>query len=115
MSPNSSSSSESSTKDKPAAATTAAVPPSPAAAAAAQQSGISMRVTRIDEFAQAVWWMLAHGLLVQLQHHVYVSLDTHKRAVAKYLAENQLTESIGYFEQFVSLSSLCLFFLFVAS
>lgn len=68
-----------------------------------------MRVTRVDEFAQAVWWMLAHGLLVQLQHHVYVSLSTRQSAVAKYLADNQLTESIGYFEQFVSPSRVLLF------
>lgn len=77
--------------------------PQPPPKTPTQPPFISTRVTRIDEFAQAVWWMLAHGLLVQLQHHVYVSLDNRKSAVAKYLAENQLTDSIGYFEQFVVL------------
>ena len=105
VSPNSSTSSSSGTKDQPSAPPP---PSSPATAATAQQPAISMRVTRIDEFAQAVWWMLAHGLLVQLQHHDYVSLENRKSAVAKYLAENQLTESIGYFEQFVLMSFLLL-------
>ena len=44
--------------------------------------------------------MLAHGLLVQLQHHVYVSLPCRRSSVAKYVEKHELTTpSIGPFKR----------------